>query len=169
MNLKVAFFLSLIALHLKMHYCIFIHPFIPFLVLLIKKPLASVLWISFSCGLFIDLLSSSYFGIICFQYTLTAFILTFFQKYFDNQKVQTFFLIELFASIIFSLLALITLHFSEKNFTLSISSLLVELVIYCPFDAIFGVVFLYYPLFIIEKVKKIPFKRLLKKRKKIRG
>ena len=169
MKLQVAFFLSLVALYLKMHYGIFVHPFIPFLVLLIKRPLASILWISFGCGLFIDLLSSSPFGIICLQYTLTAFLLTFFQKYFDEKRVQTFFLMNLFACLIFSLLSLITINFTEKEFSLTISSLLAELLVYCPLGAVFGVVFLYYPLFFIEKLKKVSFKRIFKRRKKIRG
>lgn len=166
MNLSIAFFLSAIVMVFKMHYGLFLHPFIPFLVLVANKPFIIFLWLGLLCGLCVDLFSSYPFGVITLMYTGTVFLLSFFKKSFSEKKISIFFINTLFASIAFSVLSLALLSGLQKESSFNLSSLIVELLVYCPFDALMGTVIIYFPLWAFEKSKKIPFKRgFFKKRR----
>jgi len=161
---KWAFFLATFFVCLKMYLNIPAQPFIPLLVLLMKKPLIKVLWTGFFCGTILDLLSSTPFGLFALLYTLLALFLSFFQRYFDGQKAMIYLLLVILASSSFSLMHLLSLFFIEKSLEITKGALITEVVFFSIFDALFGLCVIYFPLYAIEKIKKWPIKKLLLKK-----
>lgn len=161
---KCAFFLASFFVYLKMYLNIPVQPYIPLLVLFMKKPLAQVLWIGFFCGTILDLLSSTPFGLFALLYTLLALFLSFFQKYFDGQKAMIYLILVILASSTFSLIHLLSLFFIEKNLEITAAALITDVVIFGIFDSFFGLCMIYIPFYLFEKSKKWPIKKIILKK-----
>jgi|GEM_PF-4046293 len=146
-----------------------VEPYVPFLVFFIKKPLAQILWMGFACGTIVDLLGSSPFGLFALLYTLLGLVLNYMQKYLDEQKALIYCLITFISSVCFSFFHLVALNLIEKDFSIRFSSFISEMLFYCPLDVIYGISFLYFPIFLVEKIRKIPFKKLLKRKRRARS
>lgn len=153
----------------KMHYSLVMHPFIPFLVLAIKKPFVVFLWLGFLCGICVDVFCSYPFGVITSLYTFTALFLSFFKKRFSEKTGYIFFVNTFFTLAVFSVFYLLLLSILEKEMVCNFSSFITELTLYCPLDAFLGLTTLYLPLWLFEKLKKVSLRKKFFNKRKIRG
>ena len=106
-------------------------PFVPFLAILFYRvSYTRALWISFLCGLAMDLFSSQFkFGLIALTHTLTTLLLYGQKKHFFEEKTIALSLYSVLISGFLSLFLLIFSSLSDKQITITIPVLLTNLLI----------------------------------------
>lgn len=140
----------------------FILAFAPFIILLFRSTEElPCLWTAFLCGLAIDLLSSTPFGIFTLGYALTTFILYRQKNYLIDDKSITFFLFNSGFSLIFHSIHVSLLFMMGKSFPLSFSLIFVDILLYCFLDGVYALLWFYFP---IKFIKTNPLKVFFRKK-----
>ena len=125
----VAFFFLLLGTALFPHFRVW--PFAPFLAILFYRvSFSKALWLSFLCGLAMDLFSSQFkFGLLTLTHTAIALLLFGQKKHFFEEKATAVSLYSVLISGFLSLFLLIFSSLSEKQIAISLPILFSNLII----------------------------------------
>lgn len=149
-SLLFPFFLALIApLIIKTFYpeiCLLY--FSPFLILsLMHLPFSPALFIALFCGLLVDLLSTTPFGMTALNYTLISALL-YRQKRFFNDKPHTLSFFTMLFSIASTLLQLLLLFIFHHPLMISPKWVLTDLIVYPLLDGLYAFLWFYFPIYL---------------------
>jgi len=122
------------------------------------------LWLSFACGLLLDLLSSSHFGLTALSFTAASAVLYFQKRHFFEDKPVAF---SLFASVIsacITLTHLFALYLFDKAIPLTGKSFLTEIIAMPALDGVFAFLWFTCPMRLYTYIQKVGIKGLFKRK-----
>jgi rod shape-determining protein MreD len=131
--------------------------FSPFLIIAFyKKPLIHCIWLSFACGLIVDLISShARLGLYALDYSLASILLYNQRRNFFPDNLSTLPLMTFFFSCLSTLLLIMIDYMLEASLTLSWQWALTDLLAMPAFDSIYAfLVFILPPLLIGKRPKR---------------
>lgn len=139
--------------------------FAPFLAIVYYvAPFSRALWISFGCGLLLDLLSSEFhFGVHALTLTCTSTLLFHQKKHFFEDKPLAVFLFTAVISSLSAILMLLFVHIFDRGIPFSLSALVTDMIVLPFLDGAYG--FLWFTclgrlyIYIKKKKWKIVFKQ----------
>lgn len=130
--------------------------FVPFLIILFyQKSYLTCLWISFGCGLILDLLSSkTHFGLFALNYTLTTWILYERRRNFFGDNLSTLPIMTFFFSVITTVIQYGLMYMFENNFHLSFKWIVSDLLVMPLADSTYAFILFILPSFILGKTPR---------------
>ena len=129
-------------------------PFAPFYALLCRRaPFIVALWISAGCGLMIDLLSMSPFGLHTLIATTTTFFLYRYRIYFVDKSVGLF-SYTLIISVALTLLNRLSSFLYDPSFPLTMKGFATDFLLLPLADGLYALLFFSYPLIVYRFLKK---------------
>lgn len=114
--------------------------FAPFLAIVYYvAPFPRALWISFGCGLLLDLLSSEFhFGVHALTLTCTSVLLFHQKKHFFEDKPLAVFLFTSVISAVATLLELLFIHIFDRGISFTAATFFTDVVLLSLADGLFG-------------------------------
>lgn len=129
--------------------------FAPFLITAYyQKSYASCLWLSFFCGLILDLLSSSFIGLHALNYCLITGLLFPQRRHFFADNLSTLPIMVFFFSFLSTLFEAILIHTYDSSLTLSLKWIFIDLFLMPCFDAIYAFGCFIFPFFAFGKKRR---------------
>lgn len=141
-----------------------IHAFVPFLAILYYvAPFPTALWISFGCGLGLDLVAPDFrFGIHALTYTCATLLLFHQKKHFFEDKSVAVFLFTALISMATTLLTLLFIHIFDRGIPFSAAAFTTDIVLLSLVDALYGFLWFTCPMRLYIYVKKKGWRALFK-------
>ena len=140
-----------------------IWPFAPFLAILFYRVnFSQALWISFFCGLAMDVLSSQFkFGLIALTHTITGLLLYGQKKHFFEEKAIALSLYSVLISGFLSLFLLVFSSLSEKQIAITLPMLFSNLIVMPFLDGIYTFIGFALPTSLYFTIKRSILRRQL--------
>jgi hypothetical protein len=140
-------------------------PFSPFLAIIYHRVnFIKALWISLVCGLILDVFSSQFrFGLFSLNTCLTTLFLYSQKRHFFEDKPIALSLFSAFLSCFQSLCLLVVSSLFDKQFSISLSILLSDLVIMPFLDAIYAFIWFTCPMKIYQYIQRYGWFHLFSK------
>ncbi|MBN2479298.1 MAG: hypothetical protein JXA94_03640 [Parachlamydiales bacterium] len=155
-----AIFISAISKSLTLIY------FAPFIILFFyRSSLIFSLWVSLLAGFFIDLFSSSHFGIYSLNYTICSVFLYNERRFFKETQINLILFTYVY-SLIFSIINPILFFIFDKKIILSIKWVATDILFMPLIDGLYAYLFFALPVFLINKLKRVNYRILWKIYKK---
>lgn len=155
---------------LALSFALFGHIFFPYLKLSIFAPFLAILynrvsiskalWISFACGLIIDLISShTRLGIYALNFTLTTAFLYPQRKHFFEEKASALSLFATLIAALSTLLQFFLISIFDKGIPLSLTTFLSDVVLMSIFDGVYAFLWFTCPTKLYIYIKKKEWKK----------
>lgn len=136
--------------------------FAPFLVIIVYQiSFLKCLWVSFFCGLLIDILSSnSHLGLYAGNYVLTTALIYHQRRNFFSDSISTLPLMTLFFSVVSTLLETFALYIFEKPLVSSWKWIGIDFILLPVVDALYSLMIFVMPTLFLKKYNKSNMKNL---------
>ena len=136
--------------------------FSPFLALVFyRRSFASALWISFGCGVILDLLNSeARFGLYAFNLVVTTLFLYHQKKQFFEDKAIAFSLFTMAISAVSVMIQIFLLHALDRGITLSLHRIFTSAVLMSVCDGVYAFLWFTCPMKFYIYIKKVGWKTL---------
>lgn len=129
--------------------------FAPFFVLVILYcRLSTILWISFLCGLILDLFSSTKMGLYILNYCFTSFLLYRQKRNFIEEKLINFLMFTGIYSFTATLLQLMIRYIFDKNAVFFHYKYFIDMITMPFLDAVYAYIWFYIPLYLWNLLEK---------------
>ncbi len=165
-KLAFSFFLAIVAAI----WCSAIFPklniiaFAPLLVIFyLYTPFFVSIWVAMICGVFIDLISSTPFGLNSLNYAITTFLVFRYRRFF-NDKPLNISIYTALTSCVISLISIILLALISKGISICLLSIITDIIIMPIVDGIYAFIWFAIPLKIYE-IFEFSLKRFIRKKR----
>lgn len=139
--------------------------FAPFLAIIYNRlSFSKVLWISFGCGLIIDLLSShTRLGLYALNLVLTTAITYFQRRHFFEDKAIALSLFTTLIALISMTIQLFLVHIFDKGIPISVKTILSDVIFMSALDGLYAFLWFTSPIRLYIYIKKVGWKAIFKK------
>lgn len=140
-------------------------PFSPFFAILFSRvPFTRALWIAFSCGLILDLVSSEIrFGLHALNYTITAAFLYHQKRHFFDDKPSALSFFTAIIAAFSTLIHIFALQAFDRGIALSFRLIFTDVFLMSILDGLYAFLWFTCPMKLYTYIQKVGWKALFKK------